>query len=96
MGLLTALAIGGLTGALAASTLKKKKTGATPALAPAPSSLAVPAPPLVNPAEDNATALAAGEKQRKRAALGNAGTRMIGGTGAAAKKFAPKTLIGGY
>jgi hypothetical protein len=63
-----------LAGAAAGRLLGKKKPGDQP-LAPGPTSpqgaLAPPAPPIVNPADANMAANAAGMKQRKRAARGS-------------------------
>ncbi len=99
MGLMTGLAIGGLTGLLAAEKLKKKKpaNGEPPPVAPPPSNLTTePEAPLIDPAKDNAAATLAGQKARKRAALGGMAMRPMlklkkpGVSGTSR----PKTLIG--
>lgn len=105
MGLMTGLAIGGLAAALVGSKLKKKPgdTGEQkPPVAPPPSGITdtttTPPAPIIDPGKDNAAAQLAGQKARKRAALGGLAMRpMIGakkpGTSTPGK---PKTLIGGY
>lgn len=62
-----------------------------------PNALAPPAPPILNPADANAQALAAGQKARKRAAQGS----LLGGakvptsnTMPVAPRYAQRTLLG--
>lgn len=102
MALMTGLAIGAALGGglLAGKKLSGKKQqqqqAQGPVTAPGPSTPTgqVPAPPIVNPGADMATAIGAGQRQRKRAALGGLTARPLpkpGNVGSAAR---PKTLIG--
>lgn len=101
----TSLALVGaglLAGAGASKLANRKKESEPPPLAPSPTdanpnTLAPPAPPIVNPAEAQAQGLAAGLKQRKRAAGGSLLTnRMapVSGKMPVKPRSAPRTLLG--
>lgn len=77
-----ALVAGGLLAGAGAAKLasRKKDQPQNQSLAPGPTTpdaLAPPAPPILNPADVNAAGLAAGQRQRKRAAGGSLLTNPI-------------------
>lgn len=97
MGLITGLAIGAALGGGIFAGKKMANRGQqqaqTPPTAPAPSGEAMPQPPAVNPGLNMGLARQAGERQRKRAALGGATTRLLPKPGTVSR-VEPKRLTG--